>query len=109
MYVDDVLQAPDITIKNSTEEDEKDKTSVYALNTSAYPEGTKIRWQVRTAGVTNVYGDWSVERVIDIYAKPTLALAVTTLPDGTGDIINTLKAFPFYLLPRLRKGGCRPL
>ena len=75
----------------------KMKTSVYALNTSAYPEGTQIKWQVRTAGVTKVYGDWSIERVVDIYAKPTLALSVTTLPDGTGDIINTLKSFPFYI------------
>lgn len=97
LYVDGVLQSPDITIKNSTDPDEKDKTSVYALDTTDYPEGTQIKWQVRTAGVTKVYGDWSIERVVDIYAKPTLALSVTTLPDGTGDIINTLTAFPFYV------------
>ena len=97
MYVNDVLQAPDITVKKSTEEDEKDKTGVYALDTTDYPEGSKIRWQVRTAGITKEYGDWSVERVIDIYAKPTLALSVTTLPDGTGDIIDTLTSFPFYI------------
>ena len=97
LFVDGVQQVPDITIKNSTEEDEKDKTSVYALDTTDYPEGTKIKWQVRTSGITKVYGDWSVERVVDIYAKPTLALAVTTLPDGTGEIIDTLKSFPFYV------------
>ena len=96
-YVNDVLQSPDITIKNSTEEEEKDKTSVYVLDTTKYPEGTKLKWQVRTAGITKVYGDWSIERVIDIYAKPTLALSVTTLPDGTGEIINTLTSFPFYI------------
>lgn len=97
LYVDDELQSPDITIKNSEEEDEKDKTSVYALDTTDYPEGTKIKWQVRTAGITKVYGDWSIERVVDIYAQPTLALAVTTQPDGTGDIIDTLTSFPFYI------------
>ena len=97
LYVDGVLQSPDITIKNSTEEDEKDKTSVYALPTTDYPEGTKIKWQVRTAGITKVYGDWSIERVVDIYAQPTLSLAVTTKPDGTGDIIDTLTSFPFYI------------
>lgn len=97
LFIDGVQQVPDITIKNSEEEDEKDKTSVYAIDTTDYPEGTKIKWQVRTAGVTKVYGDWSIERVIDIYAKPTLALAVTTLPDGTGDIIDTLTSFPFYV------------
>lgn len=97
LYVDDVLQSPDITIQKSTDEDEKDRTSVYALDTTKYPEGTKIRWQVRTAGITKVYGEWSIERVIDIYAKPTLELAVTNKPDGTGDIINTLTSFPFYI------------
>lgn len=97
LYIDGELQLPDITIKKSTEEDEKDRTSVYELDTTEYPEGTQIKWQVRTAGVTKVYGDWSVERIIDIYAKPTLSLAVTTLPDGTGEIIDTLRAFPFYI------------
>lgn len=97
LYVNDVHQAPDITITNTTDPDEKDKTSVYALDTTKYPEGSKIRWQVRTAGATKQYGEWSIERIIDIYAKPTLALAVTTLPDGTGDIIDTLTSFPFYV------------
>lgn len=97
LYIDGVLQQPDMTIKNSEDENEKDKTSVYALDTNKYPEGTTIKWQVRTAGITKVYGDWSIERVVNIYAKPTLALAVTTLPDGTGDIIDTLTSFPFYV------------
>lgn len=97
LYVDDVLQTPDITIKNTTDENEKDKTSVYQLDTSKYPEGSKIKWQVRTAGVTKVYGEWSIQRVIDIYAKPTLALSVTTSPEGTGDIIDILTSFPFYI------------
>ena len=97
LFVDGVQQVPDITIENTREEDEKDKTSVYSLNTTEYPEGTKLEWQVRTAGITKVYGEWSIKRVIDIYAKPTLALSVTTLPDGTGDIINTLTSFPFYV------------
>lgn len=97
LYVDGVLQQPDITIKNSTDEDEKDRTSIYALDTTKYPEGTQIKWQVRTAGITLVYGDWSVERVVDIYAKPTLELSVTKSPDGTGDIIDVLTSFPFYV------------
>ena len=97
LYVNDVLQSPDITVKNDRPEEDKDKTQVYPIDTNDYPEGTKLKWQVRTAGVTKVYGDWSIERVVDIYAKPTLALSVTTLPDGTGDIVNTLTSFPFYI------------
>lgn len=97
LYIDDVLQVPDMTIKNDRPDEDKDKTSVYALDTSAYPEGTKIKWQVRTAGVTKVYGEWSIQRVVDIYAKPTLALSVTTSPEGAGNIVNTLTSFPFYI------------
>lgn len=97
LFIDGEQQVPDITIKNTEIEEDKDKTSVYALDTTDYPEGTKIKWQIRTAGITKVYGEWSIAREVDIYAKPTLDLAVTTLPDGTGDIIDILTAFPFYV------------
>ena len=81
------------TIKNSTEEDEKDKTSVYSIDTTAYTEGSQIKWRVRTAGVTKVYGDWSVQRVIDIYAPPTLALDIQ---DSGGNSLDQIGSFPFY-------------
>lgn len=81
------------TIKNSTDEEEKDKTSTYPIDTSEYAEGTKIEWRVRTAGVTKVYGDWSVQRTIDIYAPPTQEFKVT---DIDGNMIETLTSFPFY-------------
>lgn len=82
------------TIKKSTEEDEKDRTSVYAVDTSAFPEGTVIKWRVRTAGVTKAYGDWSVQRTIDIYAPVTLQLKVT---DINGNTVTSLTSFPFYI------------
>lgn len=82
------------TIENSTDEDEKDKTSSYVIDTSPYTEGTTIQWRVRTAGVTLTYGDWSTQRTIDVYAPPTLALDVT---DQNGDIIETLTSFPFFV------------
>lgn len=82
------------TIKNSTEEDEKDKTSFYSIDTSEFAEGTTIQWRVRTAGVTKVYGEWSVQRTIDVYAPPTMELKVT---NSSGGIINTLTSFPFYI------------
>lgn len=49
------------TITNTTEESEKDKTSQYVLSTFTYTEGTTIKWKVRTAGITGVYGDWSTQ------------------------------------------------
>lgn len=82
------------TIKNSTEEDEKDKTSTYVVDTSSYTEGTNIQWRVRTAGITMTYGDWSIQRTIDVYAPPTLELSMT---DIDGNAIEVLEAFPFYV------------
>ena len=82
------------TVQNSTDEDEKDKTSTYILDTTGFTVGAKIQWRVRTAGITKVYGDWSIQRTVDIYAQPTLELGVT---DINGELIETLSAFPFYI------------
>ena len=82
------------TIKNSEDEDEKDKTSSYKINTSRYREGTVIKWRVRTAGITKTYGDWSVQRTIDIYAPPTIALNII---DSNSNNIYELTSFPFYV------------
>ena len=82
------------TIKNSTGEDEKDKTSVYSIDTSSYTEGSYIQWRVRTAGVTKVYGDWSIQRTIDIYAPPTLAMSIK---DAEGSELTEITSFPFYI------------
>lgn len=78
-------------IMNSTAEDEKDKTSSYVIDTSDYDEGTKILWRVRTTGVTNEYGEWSVQRTIDIYSQPTLEFNVM---DSHGEVLETLDSFP---------------
>ena len=82
------------TIQNSTDEDEKDKTSSFVIDTSGYVEGTKILWRVRTAGITNTYGDWSVQRTVDIYAPPTLEL---NMLNSASEEIETLETFPFYI------------
>lgn len=82
------------TIKNSTDEDEKDKTSKYVIKTSSYSEGVKIQWRVRTKGITDKYGEWSVQRTIDIYAPPSLELDVI---NKNGGHLDTIEAFPFYI------------
>lgn len=79
------------TIENLRDEDEKDKTSSYTVDTSSYIEGTKLQWRVRTAGVTRVYGDWSVLRTVDIYAPVTLDLK---LLDNDGEYIDVVESFP---------------
>lgn len=92
LYIGDVLE--EHTIKNEKSEDDKDKNSQWVLDTSSYVEGTSVKWRVRTAGITKEYGDWSVQRSIDIYAPATLQLNIT---DVNGNDIDTLTAFPFYV------------
>lgn len=80
------------TIQNTTNEDEKDKTSSFAVSTTAYKDGAKVQWRVKTCGITGEYSDWSVSRKIDIYAKPTLQL---NMLDTSGASVKTLTSFPF--------------
>ncbi len=89
--------AGETTIVNTTksqDEDEKNKTSIYNLDTNAYTEGTIITWCVCTAGITGEFGDWSITRSITVYAPPTLSL---TLVDTEGHDLDTVTSFPFYI------------
>lgn len=82
------------TIQNSTDEEEKDKTSFYVIDTANMTEGTQIQWRVRTAGVTLAYGDWSIQRTIDVYAPPSLEMYLS--PDDSSSL-DILERFPFYM------------
>lgn len=74
-------------------EDEDIKRS-YAIDTSAYNEGVEIQWRVRTMGVTQEYGDWSIQRTVSVYAKPTLDLL---LKDHNGRTFTELESLPFTI------------
>ena len=93
LYVDGE-KVPMELIKNTEDEELKDKTSSYEIDTTPFIEGTKIQWRVRTRGVTNQFGDWSIQRTVDVYAPPTLVLKVT---DINGNLIENLTSFPFYV------------
>lgn len=48
-----------------------------------YPNGGELSWKVRTAGIANEssgdetsYGDWSENRIVQIYAQPTLDFSI---------------------------------
>ncbi len=82
------------TIENTTDEDEKDKTSFYTIDTTEFLEGNKLLWRVRTCGVTEVYGDWSIQRTVDVYTPPTLTLIVT---NSNGEAFETLTNFPIKI------------
>lgn len=64
------------TITTSADEESAEPTYTFSVNTKNYVEGVEIKWRVRTAGITKTYGDWSVERVVTVYAPPTLDLRV---------------------------------
>lgn len=75
-------------------DDDEEKTYSYVIDTNEYTDGAKVQWRVRTAGVTGVYGDWSVQRTVDIYAPPTLEMHLTNSND---EDIDTLSSFPLYV------------
>ena len=82
------INAPEI------DEDEEEETSSYSINTAQYSEGTTVKWRVRTCGVTGEYGDWSVQRVIDIYAP---VVAELILKNSSGAEMTTLTSFPLVV------------
>lgn len=96
-----------IEINTSAEEDDE-KTTYYPVKTTKggatsitatgatinVIEGASILWRVRTAGATGVYGDWSVQRTIDIYAKPTISINILDKSDSE---ISTVMQFPIYV------------
>lgn len=84
------------TIENADfDNDEKeDEIRYHVLSTSSLSEGAKITWRVRTMGVTGHYGDWSIERSVDVYAPPTLEFHVVNKNDTDISIIDS---FPFYV------------
>lgn len=90
LYINGVKETH--TIQTPEADAEENKTNVYPIGTSSYAEGSKIQWRVRTAGITKEYGDWSIQRTIDVYAPPTLSLTVT---NGQNQTFETLMSFPF--------------
>ncbi len=68
-----------------------------------YPEGMIIRWQVRTKGVMTTggpnndgYSPWSTERVVVLYAPPTIDLTVTDTKNS-GAAVYSYESFPIYV------------
>lgn len=62
------------------------------INLSNYNcvDGSKLLWRVRTKGILNSYSDWSVQRTIEVYAKPTIELLL-------GDDSGILTHFPYVI------------
>lgn len=80
--------------ENKKSEDEKDAASFYTLPTDIIRKDARITWRVRTKGVTDEWGDWSIERTIDVYEAPSLSVDIT---DKYGNVFgaNRIEKFPF--------------
>lgn len=89
-----------------TPEDAEDEDIVrsYAVDTSGYSEGVEIQWRVRTMGVIQEFSDWSIQRTVSVYAKPSVDLL---LRDYTGRTFSELESLPFKItathLPKTQK------
>lgn len=79
------------TIMNSEEEK---GVRFYKLDTSDMTDGGQIKWKVRTAGATGVYGEYSVVRYIDVYVKPSLSV---TAKDLDGKTIFGVETMPIVI------------
>lgn len=79
---------------NNVSEEDREKTSHWELSYDLYASGAEVKWRVRTCGITGVYGDWSVQRTINVYAPVSLALSVS---DANGDNLDTITSLPFYI------------
>ena len=89
-----------ITTKILQNKDDTSENHSYSVDTSGYSEGTTIKWRVKTKGIVDSYSDWSIQRIVTVYAPPTLVFDIT---DAKSNSINTLTSFPFYL-----KGSAGP-
>ena len=70
-------------------------TTSYNIDTTEYPEGTVIKWRIKTSGIVGndsgyIYSDWSIERTVEIHAQPELALSITDISGGGFDQLTSL-------------------
>ena len=115
---DGTFEELEVMVNSTDVNDTEQVTKDYTYGTSVSYKGTlyfkmdtnhpdlknaKIKWKVRTAGVTDIFSNesWSVERTIYIYEKPSLYLSMTSDLAGNGDLISTLTSFPFYIRGQL--------
>lgn len=91
---------------------ESEKTYWIQIDSTAYKQGTTIKWRVRTAGILvdsnnlPVYSDWSIQRTINVYSKPVPELE---MKDVNGDDVETLISFPFTVICTVDAGTQKPI
>lgn len=84
-----------VTTLTIPKDPDDDTTSYYIIEAGTYPAGAKINWRVRTKGVLPDYGDWSLSRLVEIFAPPTLSISYTS--GVATDYSNTITSFPITI------------
>lgn len=87
------------TVRNEKPEEDKGKTSTYEIEFTsdefkALKEGCIIKYKIQTAGVTEEYSDWSIEREINVYLPPEIEIDIQ---NQNGQSVNMISGFPFYI------------
>ena len=104
MTINDEIKKYDglVISKQYASEEQKDTISSFEIDTKDIPElanGGNIKWQIATKGISSQYSDWSIERTINVYKKPSLSLGIF-LKNTSGDteeVENTIYKLPFWI------------
>lgn len=80
--------------------------NTFEMPTFMHKDSTKIYWRVRTRGVLDQYSDWSIERVITIYAPPTMSMR---LMDRNNNDITSITEFPFNIRTSYGPSSQKPI
>lgn len=101
----------DEVIRNTKPEEDRDKTSVYVINTtdtkwSFLKEGFVLKWKVQTAGVAEKYSEYSVEREINVYMPPEITIDVI---NQNGQSMDDISSFPFYIKVNSKPASQTPI
>lgn len=97
------VQGVDYTVRVTNpyldDEEKRDLTQVYSLNTASCSSDTEIKWSVRTRGVLNEMGPWSVERSIKVYRQPSMDFMVA-IPE----VVNSYPLnFGVHVIPNTQR------
>lgn len=85
----------------------KMNTTHYPIDTSKYPEGTIIKWRVKTRGIIDIYSNYSTQRTVTVYAKPSLGLVLT---DSNNNIVEgMLTGYPFNIKATAEPDSQKPV
>ena len=90
----------EITNKKDEYGEWSDETSVYELDTSEYLDSDEILWRVQTMGATGEYGDWSIQRSVKVYSKPSLSINILDGQNGNPidfESEESVTQFPVYV------------